>query len=192
MDFPKLLVPGICIPADQDSVSGIRLICVRDAAINAGGAAIYAGMKLKDSTWSCALVASKSKLIKAKVPRNKLSAIMLGKDLIYLVAKSIGSRVEDVIFAMNSTIALSWYCNSTNKLRLFVFSRVETIRRMIEWTTGRDYLPLYHGDGELNLSDLLTKKHDLTIEDLSTGSNCQTGYPWMKLETVDMPLFPYQ
>ena len=47
-------------------------------------------------------------------------------------------------------------------------------------------------DGELNFSDLLTKKHDLTVEDLSTGSNWQAGYPWMKLGTEDMPLFPYQ
>ena len=58
--------------------------------------------------------------------------------------------------------------------------------------SGRDYLPLYHVDGELNLSDLLTKKHDLTVEDLSTGSNWQAGLPWMKLGTEDMPLFPYQ
>ena len=137
-------------------------------------------------------MASKSKLMKATVPRNKLSAFMLGMELVYLVAKSIGSRVDDMIFATDSTIALSWCCNSTKKLILFVFSRVETIRRLIEWTTGRDYLPLYHVDGELNLSDLLTKKHDLTVEDLSTGSNWQSGYPWMKLETVDMPLFPYQ
>ena len=56
---------------------------------------------------------------------------------------------------------------------------------MIEWTTGCDYLPLYHIDGDLNLSELLTKKHDLTIEDLPTGSNLQLG-------TEDMPLFPYQ
>ena len=56
---------------------------------------------------------------------------------------------------------------------------------------GRDYLPLYHVDGELNLSDLLTKKHDLTVKDLSTGSNWQAGHPWMKLGTEDMPLFPY-
>ena len=63
---------------------------------------------------------------------------------------------------------------------------------MIEWTTGRDYLPLYHVDGELYLSDLLTKKHDLTVEDLSTGSNWQAGYPWIKLGIKDMPLFPYQ
>ena len=109
------------------------------------------------------LVASKSKLIKATVPRNELSAIMLGTELIYLVAKSMGSKVEDLIFATDSTIALSWCSNPTKKLRLFVFSRVETIRRMIEWTTGRDYLPIYHVDGALNLSDLLTKKHDLTV-----------------------------
>ena len=58
VDFPKLSVPRICILADKDSVSGIRLICVTNAAITAGGAAVYAGRKLKDSTWSCALVAS--------------------------------------------------------------------------------------------------------------------------------------
>ena len=115
MDFLKLSIPRICIPADKDSLSGIRLICVTDAAVNAGGAAVYAGRKLKDSTWSCALVASKSKLMKATVPRNQL------------VAKSMGSTVEDMIFATDSTIALSWCCNPSKKLRLFVFSRVETI-----------------------------------------------------------------
>ena len=95
---------------------------------------------------------------------------MLGTELVYLVAKSIGSKVEDVVFATDSMIALSWCCNPTKKLRLFVLSRVETFRRMIEWTTGREYLPLYHVDGELNLADLLTKKYDLTVEDLSIDS----------------------
>ena len=108
VDFPKLSVPRICIPADKDSLSGIRLICVNDAAVTAGGAAVYAGRKLKDSTWSCTLVASKSKLMKATVPGNELSAIMLGTKLIYLIAKSMGSRIEDVIFATDSTIALSY------------------------------------------------------------------------------------
>ena len=99
---------------------------------------MYAGRKLKDSTWSCYLVASKSKLMNATVPRNELLAIMLGTELIYLVAKSKGAKV----FTTDSTIALSWCCNPTMKLRLFLFSRVETIRRMIEWTTGHDYLPI--------------------------------------------------
>ena len=78
VDFPKLSISRICIPADKNSVSGIRLICLTDAVITAGGAAVYAGRKLKDSTWSCALVASKSKLMKATVPWNELSAVMLG------------------------------------------------------------------------------------------------------------------
>ena len=125
--------------------------------------------------------------MKATVPRNELSAIMLGTELVYLVAKSIGPKVEDILFATDSTIALSWCCNPNKKLRLFVFSGVETIHRMIEWTTGNELLPIYHIDGELNLADLLTKKQELMINDLSTGSVWQTGYPWMKLETKDMP-----
>ena len=36
VNFPKLSVPRICIPADKDSVSGIRLICLTDAATTAG------------------------------------------------------------------------------------------------------------------------------------------------------------
>ena len=111
-------------------------------ALRTRNPAVYAGRKLKDDTWSCALVASKSKLMKDTVPKKELSAIMLGTELVYLVAKSIGPKVEDVIFATDSTIALSWCCNPTKKLRLFMFSRVETIHRMVEWTTGREYLPL--------------------------------------------------
>ena len=100
MDFPKLSIPRICIPADKDLVSGIRL---------------------KDSTCSCALVASKSKLMKTTVPQNELSAILLGTELIYLVAKSMGSRVKDMIFATDSTIALSWCCNPTKILDCLCF-----------------------------------------------------------------------
>ena len=105
VDFPKLSIPRICIPADKDSLSGIRLICLTDAATTAGGAAVYAGRKLKDSTWSCSFVASKSKLMKATVPWNELSAMMLGTKLMYLVAQSMGKKVEDVIFATDSMIA---------------------------------------------------------------------------------------
>ena len=82
VDFPELSFPRICIPADKNLLSGMRLICLTDAATTAGGAAVYAGRKLKDSTWSCSLVASKSKLMKATVPWNELSANMLGTELI--------------------------------------------------------------------------------------------------------------
>ena len=64
-------------------------------------------------------MASKSKLMKATVPQNELSAVMLGTELVYFIAKSMRSKVEDVIFATDSTIARSWCCNPTKKLRLF-------------------------------------------------------------------------
>ena len=70
VDFYKLSIPRVCIPPDKDSSSEIRFICLTDAATTSGGAAVYTRRKLKDSTWSCSLVASKSKLMKATVLRN--------------------------------------------------------------------------------------------------------------------------
>ena len=63
------------------------------------------------------------------------------------------------------------------------YKEAQIIRRMIEWTTGHDFLPIYLVDGELNPSDLLTKNHELTVKDLLTGSDWQARYPWMRLET---------
>ena len=40
--------------------------------------------------------------------------------------------------------------------------------------------------------DYWTKKHDLMVEDLFTGSDWQTGLPRMRLGTEDMPLSPFQ
>ena len=42
---------------------------------------------------------------------------------------------------------------------------------MIEWTNGDQDIPLFHIDGTLNLADLLTKEHDLGVQDVSTGSD---------------------
>ena len=44
-------------------MSGIKLVCVADLAINAGGTAVYASGKLEGFTWSCALVVLISKLL---------------------------------------------------------------------------------------------------------------------------------
>ena len=41
---------------------------------------------------------------------------------------------------------------------------------MLEWTTGEEEVPFYHVDGAINIADLLTKEHDLTVQDVSTGS----------------------
>ena len=61
---------------------------------------------------------------------------------------------------------------------------------MCKWTTGFEEIPLFHIDGSLNLSDLLTKKHAVKVEDVSTGSVWIEGLDWMTKDTEDMPLTP--
>ena len=89
VDLHKLTAPRCIIPADNVSASKIRLICICDAAEHAGGAAVYAGRKLLDGTWSCAMVSAKSKLMKGTIPRNELSAIMLMTEVAFIIKESI-------------------------------------------------------------------------------------------------------
>ena len=82
VELNDLQMPRCCIPSTEESVSKIRLICLSDAAEFAGGAVIYAGRKLKTGEWSCTVLASKSKLMDATIPRNELSAILLCTDVL--------------------------------------------------------------------------------------------------------------
>ena len=56
-----------------------------------------------------------------------------------------------------------------------------TILRTCEWTTGETEVPLFHIDEKLNLADLLTKKHELSVESVTLNSEGQNGLPWMRL-----------
>ena len=191
IDYKTLSARRCGIPSEKISSSKVRLIVLADAAEEAGGAAVYAGRKLKTGEWSCSLVAAKSKMMKYTIPRNELSAILLATELAFLVKKAYGEKVDEIIYVTDSTIALSWCHNSTRKLRAFIFARVESIRRMIQWTSEDDRIPLYHIEGTRNLADLLTKDHDIKVEQVSIGSPWQDGEPWMKLDFKDMPLITY-
>ena len=191
VDLDEIKFKRCRIPADIECTSGVRLICLSDAAQHAGGAVVYAGRKLIDGTWSCSVFTAKSKLMKSTIPRNELSAIMLMTEIAFLVKRSLSERVTEMIFVTDSTIAMSWCHNVNIKLRLFVRNRVETIRRMIEWATDSEKIPLYHVDGELNVADYLTKPHQIEVGDVSLGSVWQDGLPWMKLDTEAMPLRKY-
>ena len=180
------------IPADSESKSGIRLICVADAAKCAGGAIIYAGRKMLDGSWSCAMITAKSKLMKSTIPRNELSAIMLMTELAFITKRSLGDQVTDIIYLTDSTIAMAWCHNTSIKIKLFVRNRVETIRRLIEWSTDSEEIPIFHIDGKSNLADFLTKQHEINVEDVTLGSIWQDGLPWMKQDTSAMPLRKYE
>ena len=190
--FRDLSAPRCTIPPDSESSSGIRLICMSDAGASAGGAAVYAGRKLHDGTWTCSLLTSRSRLMKATVPRNELSAILMMAELAFVAKKSLGSRVSRIIYLTDSNIAMSWMQNTNIKLRAYTFARVEASRRLIQMTTGEEEIPIFHIDGPKNIADLLTKYHELSIQDLSTGSLWQCGHPWMHKDEDHMNLHNYE
>ena len=49
---------------------------------------------------------------------------------------------------------------------------------MVQWILSLEVgepLPLYHVDGELNITDLLTKEHQISAQDVYDGSLWQKG-----------------
>ena len=59
---------------------------------------------------------------------------------------------------------------------------------LFEWATGSKDNPLLHIDGNLNLADFLTKKHDIRVEDVSKGSDWIEDLEWVKRDRSAMPL----
>ena len=191
-ELPNLKVGRCVFPSNAPPSAPIRLLCLSDAGESAGGSVIYAGVELEDGSYSCGMLASKSKLMDATVPRNELTAIMHMTELAFIVKRAIGDRVNEIIYATDSTIALSWCQNTSLKLRMYVYNRVETIRRLIQWTNDTEEIPLFHISGERNMADLLTKPHPTTFETVDVGSEWHEGAPWMKLPTAELPITPYK
>ena len=77
-----------------------------DAAAEACGAVIYAGVEVSPGVYTSSLIAARSKLVKATIPRNELTAIMLMTELAYIVKRALGSREKEVIYVSDSMIAL--------------------------------------------------------------------------------------
>lgn len=197
IDYPQITARR-CVVGLSEGDKPIRLLGLADAGKAAGGAVVYAGVKQDNGTYTCSMLVSKSRLMRGTVPRNELNALMLLTELVFIAKKAIGSRVEEVLYLTDSTVALAW-CQSSSgrRLRLYVNNRVETIKRMVEWTLNTDEitdpgsLPLFHVAGIDNLADLLTKPHDISTEKVTIGSDWESGLVWMKLPTDEMPITKY-
>ena len=193
MELKQLRAPRAVIPPEVSAKAKVRLLCFSDAAVHAGGTAIYACYRVNGGRYSCSLLASKSRILDGTVPRNELSAIMLMTELAFAIKKAASDAVEEVIYLTDSQIAMCWVFNTSKKLRLYTLNRVSLIRQMINWTTGSsNNLPLFYIDGKVNPADLLTKKHSISPLDLTAGSVWQQGYNWMTLPTDQMGLKSYE
>ena len=182
LELPKFRAGRCLVPKDAVNPDKIRLLCLSDAAEEAGGAAVYAGWKLRDGSYSCQLLTARSKLLNQTIPRNELESVKIMTELALDVKKALGDRVEEILYFTDSTVAMCWSHSVTKRLRLYTLHRVLDIRANI---AGRENLleaslPLYHIDGKNNIADLLTKKHSITPLDLTEGTPWQDGLPWMR------------
>ena len=140
LNLSTLSVPRSVVPMNAD-IHSFRLICLSDAAATAVGAAVYASFELPNGQFHSQLLTSKSRLSTATIPRNELCGILLMSELAYVVKISSPIPIKEVIYATDSTIALSWCMNTNLKLKQFTLNRVETIRRLIAWTTANSENP---------------------------------------------------
>ena len=90
VDLPKVFIDRSVIP-DHGVVDSTkaRLLVLLDAAAHAGGAAVYIGYKLQGGSFSCKLLTSKSRIYHGTIPRNEVSALLLGTELAYTVCKAL-------------------------------------------------------------------------------------------------------
>ena len=194
LEVPYFSALRCVVPPDAVDPSKMRLLCLADAAEEAGGCCIYAGFLKKDGSYSCALLLSRSKLMNQKVPRNELEAIRIMAETASAVKEALGEKVAETVYVTDSTIALCWCNNLQKKLKVYTLFRVAEIRRNIlgKVLAAEDHkMPLYHIEGNLNPADLVTKRHDITPDRIGPGSSWQNGEPWMSLPTNQMPLTTY-
>ena len=194
LEIPHMFVNRCIVPPDAVDPNNLRLVCISDAGMEAGGCAIYGGFLKTDGTYSSSLLLAKSKLMSQKVPRNELDAIKLMAENADSVKSALGSRVSDTIYFTDSTIAMCWCHSVTKKMRMYTLFRVAEIRRLILGAThpqGGVTLPLYHIDGKLNIADLLTKRHNTLPRHINGKSLWQEGYDWMKLPLTKMTITTY-
>ena len=192
ISIPNMLAPRHILPQSCQGPSRIRLLCLSDAAANAGGCAIYAGVKVSDDSYTCQLLCSKSKLMSETVPRNELEAIRLAANMAYDVKTALGDQVEELLFFTDSAIALSWCHNTKKKLRLFCLNRVAEIRRLLtSFSNNQEHIQLFHIDGKINPADLLTKPNSIRPEDIGCESIWMKGYPWMLKDFTSMTVTTY-
>lgn len=192
LEIPDMKAHRCIVPLDAVNPYKIRLLCLSDAAVSAGGCAIYGSYKRADGSYSCKLLAAKSRMMKFSIPRNELEAVRLMAELANDVALALGNMVEEILFFTDSTIAMSWCHNLNKKLRLFVFNRVAEVRRLITEVCPQDgEFPLFHIDGKENIADLLTKTNDISPKELGLHSTWNTGKEWMKSPLEEMPITRY-
>ena len=127
-------------------------------------------------------------MVHQTVPRNELDGIVLAAEVALLTQRSLGERHLSTELYTDSRIALCWVLNSSKRLRMWAFNRVQAIVNMIRWMrNGKEEIPLFHIRGLDNLADILTKVRPIELRDLRIDSAWNSGLNWMTLPSAELP-----
>ena len=167
---------------DPNAVSNeVELIVQVDASEKIACAIVHARTLLPDGSFSCRLVAAKSKLVHmSTVPRGELKGAVLGASLAHIIKRNLGAQVKRTLFITDSTIVIYWLNQDQRPLQTAVRNGVIEIRRLShpeQW---------FHIDTKNNLADLGTR--DALVSDIKLDSEWQKGTWWMTLPLDRMPI----
>ena len=159
----------------------VELIVSVDASQYVAVAAVHARSKMPDGTYSCRLVAGKSKLTKlATIPRGELKAAVMGASVAHAVQSALGDQVDNVLYVSDSTIVLYWINQDARPLQTAVRNGVIEIRRLSQVESW------FHIPSEDNIADLGTRT--ATVHDLDLEGEWVCGKKWMSLDMSQAPL----
>ena len=150
-----------------------RLICV----------AIYARFELKDGSYSCQLVFSRTRVVPdgTTPPRGELLAMEMNAATGFTVQKAFGKYHKGHLKLTDSMVALYWCASVKNSLKTMVRGLVIEVNRLTDIKDWR------HVEGTKMAADLGTRK-GLKVKDVAATSIWCVGQPWMRLPEDKLPV----
>ena len=149
MRWPRAVIP-------QDAASrDIELIGAGDASEKMAAAACYIRFQRKDGSYSCQLLAAKSKIVSEDItlPRAELLAATLNTHVTEIIKRSLKRQnVVNTVYVLDSEIALHWITSTTKRLKPWVRNRV------IEMSRFTKPLQWFQLESSLNPVDVATRK----------------------------------
>ena len=174
--FKRAIIPEDAINLEIDTID------TGDASKNIICVAIYARFQRRNSSYSCLLIFSQSKLVPdgMTLPRAELMAATMNTHTGEVVHRSFGNHWKEAVKLTDSQIVLHWISNNSRPLKQYVRNRVIEIQR---FTKISDWMYVQSKDV---IADLGTRKR-ATIKDVDQNSSWINGYPWMRKSKCDFP-----
>ena len=163
-----------CLPETGKEIVKKSVITFVDASLKAYGAVVCLHCEYEDTTISCRLISSKTKVAPLKpisVPRLELMAAVLGLRLTQRIVSILEVSMNTVMFYSDSNDVLWWIRGHGREFRAFVANRIGEIQMNTEPAQWQ------HVSTDQNLADLC--RRGTTPKELSDCGLWWNGPVWL-------------